>query len=214
MFHQMLLDKVHEVQEIGKGNTPSIVSIDKGGSIILGVPHKKRIAHHTSIVKGIHYITRILPSNYKHINGVNQTEVDTILLCEETNNDILRWELEVATNFKYGGEDILFIPDIFMEIRLKNDRRLLAFIEYDTGSENHRNKTDFPVIYDKLVNYRKYKMSSLWEEHYKYFPMVLLVTEDDKRIPYFNNKCQELELQGMGIYHENYTRVLRRLIDR
>jgi hypothetical protein len=209
MFHQMCFDKIHEKQEIGKGNTPSILAIDKGGSIILGVPHKKRITHRTSIVKGIRYITRFLPSNYKHINGVNQIEVDTILFCEATNNDLLRWELEVATIFHHSGEEILFIPDIFMEIAFK--KPLLAFIEYDTGSENHRNKDSFPIIYNKLLNYRRYKASKLWVDKYAYFPIILLVTEDEKRIPYFNQKCKEFGLRGLGVYCENYTKILKGL---
>jgi hypothetical protein len=210
LFHQMVLDKVHEVQEIGKGNTPSIVAIDKGGSIILGVPHKKRITHKASTVKGITYITRNLPSNYRHINGVNQAEVDTILFCEHTNNDLLQWKLEVATTFHYNGEEKLFIPDAFMELRF-GDKQFLAFLEYDTGSENLRKKNDFPIIYEKLQNYRRYKRSKLWIDKYAYFPVLLFVTEDENRIDYFNKKRREFGLEGVGIYYENYTDVLGHL---
>lgn len=206
----MIFDKIHEVQEIGRGNSPSIVAIDKGGSIILGVPHKRRITHRKTNFKGIDYITRILPSNYKHINGVNQTEVDTILFCERTNNDLITWKHEVATEFVYNREKILFIPDVFVELSFK-DRQFLGFIEYDTGSENLRNKNDFPIIYNKLINYKRFKGSQLWVKDYKYFPVIMLVTEDEKRIPYFNSKCKELGLQGVGIYYEKYTMVLERL---
>lgn len=210
MFHQMLLDKVHEVQEIGKGNTPSIVAIDKGGSIILGVPHKKRITHRRTKIKETTYITRILPSNYKHINGVNQCEVDTILFCERTNNYLLEWNLEVATTFHYSGEEILFIPDVVMRLGF-GDKQFLAFIEYDTGSEDFRRKDSFPTIYNKLRNYRRYKASKLWLDRYEKFPIILFVTEDSKRIPYVNQKCSEFGLRGVGIYYENYVDVLERL---
>lgn len=210
MYRHMILDKVHEVQEIGKGNSPSIVSIDRGGSILLGIPHKKRITQKKTTCKGITYVTRTLPSNYKHIHGVNKTEVDTILFCEATNNKINRWKHEVATKFIYNGENILFIPDVLVEIQFDN-KIFLGFIEYDTGSEDHRNKKDFPTIYEKLINYRKFKASKLWVNDYKYFPMILLVTEDDKRIPYFNKKCRELGLQGYGVYHENYVSFLTHL---
>lgn len=207
MFHQMCLDKIHEVQEIGRGNTPSIVAIDKGGSIMLGVPHKKRITHRISTVKGMRYVSRFLPSNYKHINGVNQIEVETILFCENTNNDLLMWELEVATVFHYNGEEVLFVPDVAVEIAFEG-RSFIAFIEYDTGSENHRNKNDFPIIYNKLRNYRRYKASKLWVGKYAYFPIILLITEDERRIPYFNDKCREFGLRGLGVYYKNYTKVL------
>lgn len=208
----MIFDKVHEVQQIGKGNTPCIVSLDRAGSILLGVPHKKRITHRKTTFKGEDYITRILPLNYKHIFGINRTEVETILFCERTDNKILQWKHEVASEFIYGGVKILFIPDVFVELKLKA-KQFLAFIEYDTGSENLRSKNDFPIIHEKLKNYKKYKKSNLWVDEYRYFPMILLVTEDDKRIEYFNDKCRELGLQGFGIYYENYTKWLDSLIN-
>ena len=207
----MVIDKVHEVQEIGKGNTPCIVAIDKGGSIILGVPHKIRIPQRKTKFKQTYYVTRICPSNFRHINGINQCEVDTILFCEATNNELLKWKLEVATTFYYNQQEILFIPDVFVECKFK-DKHWLAFIEYDTGSENHRNKDDFPVLSEKLDNYRKYKMSELWVDKYKYFPMILLVTEDEKRVHWFTSKCRGLGLQGFGIYHNKYTNFLEAVL--
>jgi len=206
----MVLDKVHEVQDYGRGNTPCTVALDKAGSIILGVPHKKRITHSKTIVKGVSYITRSLPINYKHIFGVNKTEVDTIEFCVKTGNKLVRWEHEVASNFVFNGENITFIPDVFAEMEL-GGKTFLGFIEYDTGSENLRNKSDFPIIGDKLKNYKRYKRSSMWQEYYDYFPIIMLVTEDNNRIPYFNNKCKELGLKGVGVYHENYTDVLEHL---
>lgn len=212
MFSQMILDKVHEVQEIGKGNTPCIVAIDKGGSILLGVPHRPRITQKKTNFKGISYVTRYLPINYKHINGINQTEVETILFCDEKGHDLVRWELEVSTIFQYNNEEIKFIPDVFVEIRF-GEKNFLSFIEYDTGSEDHRNKNHFPTIYNKLINYNKYKTTKLWEDQYEYFPMILFVTEDSKRIQWFNNHCKEFGLRGLGVYYENYTDVLRRLAE-
>lgn len=206
----MVLDKVHEVQEIGKGNTPCIVAIDKGGSIILGVPHKIRIPHRTTKIKQTSYVTRICPSNYKHINGVNQCEVDTILFCEATNNELLKWELEVNITFYYSMEKTILIPDVFVECKFKNIN-WLAFLEYDTGSENHRNKDDFPVIREKLDKYRKYKLSEIWRDKYKRFPMILLVTEDEKRVQWFTNRCRELGLEGFGVYYKQYVKVLETL---
>jgi hypothetical protein len=203
----MILDKVHEVQEIGMGNTPCIVAIDKGGSILLGVPHKYRITHKLSKVKETSYITRILPLNYRHVNGVNQCEVDTILFCEDTNNELLKWEVEVSATFFYNNEKISLITDAFVELKF-GARNCLIFLEYDTGSENARRTTDFPIIYNKLVNYRRYFRSSVWQDKYKVFPLLLLVTEDGNRIEYFNKKCKELGLRGYGVYYEKYTNAL------
>jgi hypothetical protein len=43
------------------------------------------------------------------------------------------------------------------------------------------------------------------------FPILLLVTEDDRRIPYFNAKCKENGVTGFGVYHENYSVFLEHL---
>jgi hypothetical protein len=210
MYQKMCLDKTHEPQEIGKGSNPSIVSIDKGGSILLGVPHKQRISHIKNTVNGSEYITRKLPANYRHINGVNQLEVETILLCEEACNEIVQWKHEVGKQFYHGEEKIHLIPDVFMEIKLKK-KPLLAFIEYDTGSENIRYREP-PIIRDKVMKYRKYKMSKLWvDDGLPYFPVILFVTEDEKRIKFFKEKCRESRLEGYGVYHEKYAKLLRHL---
>lgn len=212
MYKKMVLDKAHEEQEIGKGNKPSIVAIDKAGSMILDVPHKRRIIHRRSTFKGEYYVTRCLPSNYRHINGVNNTEVETILLCEETANKIVKWEHEKPLVFHHSGEKIHLIPDVFVEMDI-DGKQLLFYLEYDTGSENHRYTTNFPIIHDKIIKYKKYRASRLWEEHHALFPLILLVTEDDKRVQYFRQKCKELGLKGFGVYHENYKDALKILID-
>ncbi|WOF32856.1 replication-relaxation family protein (plasmid) [Bacillus subtilis] len=213
MYKKMCLDKTHEAQEIGKGNTPSIVALDKGGSIYLNVPHKRRISHKKSIVNGKEYISRSLPANFRHINGVNQLEVDTILLSEKIEAEILEWTHEKPQEFHYGQEKVVVIPDVGMKLKFNTEhsKPLYAFIEYDTGSENMRYKSSFPTILEKVVKYRKLKSSKVWEKDYDYFPIVLLVTEDDKRITYFNDKCRENGLRGFGVYHENYSSFIKHL---
>lgn len=216
LYRHRILDKVHEVQKIGRGNTPSIVAIDKGGSMLLGVPHKPRITQKKSIIKGIPYITRILPSNFRHIHGVNQTEVKTILFCEETGNSILMWKHEVATNFFYNGENILFIPDVLYILEI-NGKTFPIFLEFDTGSEGIRQKEP-KVILDKIVKYRKYKSSKLWLDedwqnllHKPLFPLLLFVTEDHRRIPFFNKKSKENGVWAYGVYHDNYYEFMKKI---
>lgn len=212
LFRQMIFDKIHEPQKIGKGNTSAIVAIDRGGSILLNVKHKQRILHSKSKLNGETIVTRRLPSNYKHINGINQMEVNTILFCNNNNHILGRWEHELSCNFINNQEKTTFIPDVLLEIAFNNGKTFLGFLEYDTGSEDSRNKNDFPTIGNKLRNYRRYFKSDLWRElDLKYFPVILLVTEDDKRIEWFNNKCKELQLKGVGVYHENFTSFLEHL---
>jgi hypothetical protein len=203
----MIFDKIHEPQKLGEGNTPCIIALDKGGSLLLSTPHKKRIIHSKSS-KG--YITRRLPANYRHVNGVNQMEVNTILFSEETGHEILDWKIEPITTFTWNNEKISFVPDVLFQMQMKN-RKLIVFLEFDTGNEDIRNKKDFPMIGDKLKKYRKYKLSELWKEELDYFPLILFVTEDMKRVKWITSKCKELNLRGYGVYHENYTDVLERL---
>jgi hypothetical protein len=213
LFRSMCIDKAHEKQEIGQGNSPCIVALDRGGSILLEVPHKKRITHERINISGNEYIFRHLPANYKHINLVNQLEVDTILFAEDKDVNILKWELEYPIKLYNNGENISFIPDVFLELNIK-DNPFLAFLEADTGSENLRYKTNFPIINEKLRKYKKYKMSSLWKDHLPYFPTLLFVTEDTKRIQYFKTKCREYGLDGYAIYHKNFTAFLEHLEDK
>ena len=206
------IDKTHEPQELGRGNKPCIVALDKAGSLMLKVAHKKRIAHKKYVINGKEYIMRTLPSNYRHINGVNQLEVDTILLCENINLNINEWKIEDNINFNYNNENIHLIPDVKVNLSSK-EKNILIFIEYDTGSEDHRYKDHFPTIFKKIQKYKRYKSSKIWESEFEYFPILLLVTEDDKRIPYFNKKCRELGLQGFGVYAENYQKFIEHLVN-
>lgn len=214
----MVVDKIHEKQQIGKGNTPSIVAIDKGGSLLLGVSHKRRIAHHITNFKGNEYIERRLPSNYRHIHGVNKLEVETILLCERMGYFLSEWKHEHynVKSFMYNNEKVVLIPDVFV-IMYVNEKPFVAFIEFDTGSESIRYKEP-PIIRDKIIKYRRYKSSNLWlgEDWQKQFeqpifPLVLFVTEDSNRIEFFNKKCKENNVKGLGIYHQNYTNVLEKI---
>ncbi|AYP68231.1 replication initiation by nicking [Bacillus phage vB_BcoS-136] len=212
LFNKMCLDKVHEEQKVGKGNTPCIVSLDRGGSLLLNVPHKKRISHEKKTIKGIDYIFRHLPTNFRHINGVNQLEVDTILFCEETGSEMLEWVHEKPVKMVYRGETKTLIPDISMCLRFNTEpsKPFYAFLEFDTGSENIRYKEP-PIIRDKIIKYKIYKLSKLWTDYYPYFPTLLFVTEDEGRINFFNNKCKENGIAGVGIYHENYTKALHKI---
>ncbi|UUV46407.1 replication-relaxation family protein [Bacillus phage vB_BanS-Thrax3] len=210
LFDNMCLDKVHEKQDLGKGNSPCIVALDRGGSLLLGLSHKKRIPHKKMSINGKDYITRSIPSVYRHANGVNQVEVDTILFCEKNGFEIVNWEHEKGREFTYNNQQILMIPDSTIKLRMKN-KNLNIFLEFDTGTEGIRSKKSFPIILEKVFNYKKYKSSKLWSEDFKNFPLVFLVTEDEHRIPYFNQKCKENGIQGFGIYHENYTKVLQHL---
>lgn len=212
MFKNMCIDKVHEKQSFMEGNTPAIISIDKAGAIILGVNYKTRIKKNKKKINGKEYVFRELPSNYKHINGINNLEVETIMFCENTGNHLSKWVIEKPQEFYFGQEKIVLIPDILMELKLNTEpiNTLYAFIEFDTGSESIRYKEP-PVIRDKIIKYKKYKLSNLWTSDYPYFPMILLVTEDEKRTVFFNKKCEENGLAGLGIYYKNYTEFLMRL---
>lgn len=218
MYKNMLLDKTHEKQEIGKGSNPSICAIDKAGSLILKIPHKRRIIQRSTIHKGKEYIIRSLPANYRHINGVNRIEVETILFCDEGGYEIVEWQLEHPKSFIFNEEKIVLIPDVLMILDIK-EKPFAAFIEFDTGSEGVREKEP-KIIRDKILKYKRYRSSNLWldEEWQKFFevrvfPLVLFVTEDDKRIDFWNRKCKEYGVKSVAMYYENYTNVLEKLIN-
>lgn len=212
LFKNMCIDKIHEPQKFMKGNTPAIISLDRAGSIVLGVQHKRRIIHEKNIVNGVEYINRIIPSSYKHINGVNQLEVDTINFCEYTNSIFTDWTIEKPVHFYYSQNKILLIPDVLLSLRFSTnlDKDIYAYIEFDTGSENIRYKNP-PIIREKVINYKKYKLSNIWSDEYPYFPMLLLVTKDYKRIDFFNKLCKENSLIGFGVYYKNYKKFLEHL---
>lgn len=212
MFKNMCLDKIHEPQKLTGGNTPAIVAVDRAGSLILGIPHKNRIKKYSKIINGKKITSRELPLNYRHINGVNQLEVETILFCENTGNELLDWVLESSIKIHYAQELIHLIPDVIMSLKpLKSPlKTFYAFIEFDTGSESIGYKNP-PVIRNKIIKYKKYKLSRLWENQYSHFPMVILVTEDEKRIDFFNKECERNDVLGLGVYYKSYKRFLEYL---
>src|SRR5690606_36094306 len=121
MFKNMIVDKVHEPQESMKGKKPPVVAIDRTGAVTLGIPFKQSIKHDKSVVCGVEYIHRSLPANYRHINGVNQLEVDTIQFCERKDVEISQWVLEKPIELFYGGERVSLIPDVLMELKKPTD---------------------------------------------------------------------------------------------
>ena len=206
LYDMFCIDKTHEKKNIGEGNKPAVVALDKAGSIILGVKHKQRIRHDICYFKDKKYTQRVLPSNISHINGVNNLEVETILCCDMYKDIYINdWVIESPISLFYGNEKVTLIPDIQMtlkHVRIDSEP-FYAYIEYDTGSEDIRCKEPKTLI-DKIIKYRKYKLSGLWKNYYKNFPMVILVTEDDSRTTFFNSKCKELGVSGYGIYADNY----------
>lgn len=218
LFEKLCIDKVHEEAEFGTGNLPAVLALDKAGAIVLGVDKKfrRRIKHNTKFVKGEKYIFRELPNNYPHIHGVNNLEARTILLSEELGFGIVRWDLEEKnTKIFMVNERYVLTPDVFMMLRM-NNKPLSAFIEYDTGMENHRYKEDFPTIRDKLEKYQKYKLSGSWKSEkwakYSGFPLLLFVTEDEKRIPFVNDKGRKLGLRVFGLHASEFEKVLEDLL--
>ncbi|WP_144510014.1 replication-relaxation family protein [Bacillus sp. FJAT-22090] len=218
LYKNMVLDKAHEKQDIGKGNNPCIVAIDRAGSLMLGVTHKRRIIHKASKHKGKEYISRYLPSNVQHINGVNQIEVETIIFCEENEYEILEWQLEQSRVFNYNDEKIILIPDVLMILDIKG-KRLAVFIEYDTGSEGLREKKP-KIVKEKLIKYKRYRSSNLWEneewqKHFeaKVFPLLLFVTSDYKRVEYWNKTSKELGVKSVAMYIDKYVDVLSKLVE-
>ncbi len=203
MFKSMILDKVHEPQRFMEGNTPAILALDRAGSLLLNIPHRQRIKHVTNTVDGVKYIDRKLPIFYSHTNGVNQLEVETIMFCEVgSDRKVLEWVHEKPVMLFYGQERLSIIPDI--QIKLKLGRKhLCAFIEYDTGTESQRHSRP-QVILEKIIKYRKYKLSKIWEKDYEKFPIIILVSTDEHRLLFWNKECKRNGLLGLGIYHNKW----------
>lgn len=218
LFKLNVVDKVHEPAEIGKGNTPAIISIDKCGSMILREPHRRRIIHKLSEHNGKTYIKRELPINYRHINCVNRLEVETILLCEEYGCEIIEWQLEKPNVFIYGNEKNVLIPDVLLILKI-GKMKIPMYIEYDTGTEGVREKEP-KVIKDKILKYKRLKSSKIWvaqdwQSHFgqPLFPIVLFITEDEKRINFFKRKSSENNVKSLSMYYDKYSDVMRGLIE-
>lgn len=219
LFKLMVFDKYHQKQDIGKGSLPATVAIDKAGSIIIGKSHKRRIIQERQSHKGTDYIKRRLPSNFRHINGVNQLEVDTIELCEEYDCKLELWELEQSKTFNFNDEEITLIPDALMLLNVKG-KSFVAYVEYDTGSEGLREKEP-KVIRDKIINYRRFKLSEIWcNEQWQInfsepiFPLLLFVTEDKNRVQFFKEQANKLGMQALSMHSSKYKLVLEKLINK
>ncbi|MFS0905776.1 replication-relaxation family protein [Priestia aryabhattai] len=215
LFTKLCIDKVHEEQKIGRGSLPCIVAIDKAGAIVLDVPHRRRITHEKRIIKGETYTFRQLPNYTRHVNGINKVEVDTINICEESGGKILSWRHEYGRSFKWENEKITLIPDVVATIEI-NGNPFDFYIEYDTGTEDRRGSKKFPTIKKKILKYKAWEQSDLWQKDFNKFPTILFITEDKSnkgsRIKYFNKKCEEMGLDGYGIYHESYTNFFKSLV--
>jgi Replication-relaxation len=221
LFEKMCLDKVHEEPEFMTGNNPAIIAIDRAGAMILDVPFKRRIKQAHRFIGTDKYVFRELPSNYPHIHGVNKIETITIQLAEKMNFTIVRWDLEHKNaKLVQFNEKFTIIPDIFTIFRLnfKQNKPFLAFIEYDTGSEDNRYKDKFPTLRDKMEKYQKYKLSGAWKNEWwskkikTGFPLLLFVTEDEKRVDYLNKKGKEIGLRVLAMHIEDYEKNMATLL--
>ena len=218
LFEKMCLDKAHEEAEFMSGNLPAVLALDRAGAIVLGLDKKfrRRIKHTSKMIGNKRYVFRQLPNNYPHIHGVNELEVETILLSEEMDFKISKWNLEEKNaKIVMYNERFTIIPDVFMMLRVGN-KPFTAFIEYDTGMEDHRHKDKYPTIRDKLEKYQKYKISGAWRSEkwakHSGFPMLLYVTEDKGRIAFVNDKGRLLGLRVVAMHKSEYRDKLKALL--
>lgn len=229
LFESHCIDKIHEQQELMKGNTPAIISLDRAGAILLNEqriinndevkPFKLRIKHYEKKIHGEIMTFRTLPTNFPHIHAVNELEIETRKLCGLYGCNRLFWYLEEENlkKFKFNGEWVILKPDVFVII-IHNDKPILFFIEYDTGSEDFRYKTNFPTLKKKLEKYYHYKLTGIWtkEKWAKIidtdFPLLLFVTEDKKRIKYLRDKGVEFRLDIEVLLKNDYNKLLSYII--
>lgn len=218
LFRKMCLDKAHEEAEFMKGNTPAVVAIDKAGAFLLGKKFRRRIKQNKRLINGETFVFRSLPTNYRHIHGVNELEVKTIELCQNKGFSLIRWDLEQENAQKLSfSEKFTIIPDIFTIIKADN-KPFLAFIEYDTGSEDNRYKDKFPTLREKLEKYQQYMRSGVWKKQWwatkikTGFPILLFVTEDERRIDYINKKGKSLGIRVVAMHTNEYTEKMGSLI--
>jgi len=218
LFEKMCIDKVHEQTGYKEGNKPCIVALDRAGAIILGVRFNRRIKQHKTVKGGnIHVHKREVPIQFFHVNGVNQLEVDTIRFCIKNEWKLVRWDIEVARKFMYNKENIKLSPDVFMIMGI-GKKPLISFVEYDTGTEDRGNSKNFPMIEEKLNKYRKFRQSGHWmkEGWFKRlkeagFPLIIFVTEDERRLDFVKKKGDEFKLQVEVVLSKDYIRLLEKL---
>jgi hypothetical protein len=214
LFEKSCIDKVHEEPEFMTGNLPAIVAVDRAGAIILGTNFKQRIKHIKRIINNETKIFREIPPNYPHLHGINKLEVDTTLWALERGYKF-KWYLEQNNKktFSYNGEDIGLIPDVFLILNT-NPRIFLFFLEYDTGTEDNRRAKTFPTLLEKMEKYQKYKAIGAWKDEWwakkinAGFPLVLFITDDDRRIDFIKERGSKIGLHVDAVYSSNYIKKL------
>jgi hypothetical protein len=218
LFSLSCLDKVHEEAEFMKGNFPAILSVDRAGAILINKPYKQRIPTKKRVIGNETIIFREIPNSLIHTNGINKLEVDTILFTEEHGYKF-KWRLE-RDNYKeffWNKEKIGLKPDVLLILNADN-KIYFFFIEYDTGTEDNRHAKNFPTLLHKMENYHKYKSIGQWKSEdwaKKFnapFPLVLFVTEDEKRIEYIKEKGGKIGLRVDAVLSSNYIEGLASLI--
>lgn len=219
LFEKSCVDKVHEEPEFQKGNLPAVFALDRAGAILLkqDKKFKRRIKQIYKFGNGEKYPFRELPNNYPHIHGVNELEVQTILLGEEMGFEKWKWELEEknAKIFMYNKRYVL-IPDVFMILKI-GKVPFIAYIEYDTGTEDLRYKDKYPTIREKLEKYMFYKLTKSWKEEgwakHSEFPILFFIVEDKKRIKYINQKGKALGLNVKAMHSSDYKKNLKAFVE-
>lgn len=225
LFHKLCIDKIHEQQEIMKGNTPAFLSLDRAGAILLSeylqekIPFKRRILHEKKIRDNRTMIFRKLPATYKHNHGVNCLEITTRLFCQKTNSELIRWDLEQDTHrpFVYSEKEIIR-PDAFCILRIA-DKPFLFFLEYDTGSENFGYRASFPTLKTKLRRYQYYMLSNSWKNERWFqliktkFPPIIFVTEEKRRINYLRKIGRALGLRVIPCLPKDYENILLKFLE-
>ena len=218
LFEKMCLDKAHEESEYLKGNKPCILSVDRAGCILLDKPYRKRFETEKRFLKGKEYVFRKIPSHYNHIHGVNKLEIETLEFCVDNNFKKVIWQLEEDNikSFEFNKEKIIVKPDVFVILNV--GKPLVYFIEYDTGSENRGYVNSFPTILEKLEKYQRYKMIGDWQNEWwakkinTNFPLILFVTEDNKRIDYIIQKGKAMGLKVDCILSNEYKEKIKNLL--
>lgn len=214
LFQNLCIDKIHEKQDFKKGNKPMIVALDKAGSILLDVKHKSRIKRTKTIVNGELIYIREIPNSFAHSHGINLIECQSILYCDKNNITITEWSIEKPIRFIYGMSEVFLIPDVRFCLKSNTDdfKDIYGYIEYDTGSENIRHKKP-KIIIEKIDKYSKVFNSGYWKSFTDKLPILIFVTEDKKRIKFFNDLCKEKGVFGIGTYSKNYPQVFDRIVE-
>jgi hypothetical protein len=210
LYLKHCLDKCHEEMEYGTGNAPAIYSLDRAGAILLDVPFKPRFVKRENVKN--HNLFTVLPSNWKHIQKVNELEIITLKKCFEVGAELIRWDLEEVNRvvIPTNKGNVTLISDVITLINNKN-KPMLYFVEFDTGNEDFRYATQFPTLKEKIEKYHTYKISGLWKDKWFArigFPTIVFVTLDRKRIKYLQSLFSKLQLSAYVLEFEQYEKWL------